>query len=288
MKRIHHAFTMIELLTVVALIAILAAISVPNFLEAQIRSKTARTKSDMAVVVAALSAYHADYRAYPPNDPQLQALLIRMVDYRAPVVPASGVNPTPTTTPTPAGYDPRFDRDFLTNIYDEALDLPDNQEVSATIAYYATPNDSPITWYSDDPTFGTRPEDGSVTFGSEDSGFPPFEASDSNLRVLTTPIAYFTTEAPLDNFSSRYGRSGQRSASGYRYINLSQLRQSRPHSVPLPNDWHYHVSSPGPTTSYHSVRSRRHVPEGINLWLEYDPTNGTMSPGMIFRTGPSE
>lgn len=68
MKR---AFTLIELLIVVAIIAVLAAIAVPNFLEAQVRSKTARTHTDMAVTAAALRAYCSDYRRYPPNNPDL-------------------------------------------------------------------------------------------------------------------------------------------------------------------------------------------------------------------------
>ncbi len=59
-------FTLIELLIVVAIIAILAAIAVPNFLEAQVRSKTARCKADIRSVANALEAYRVDYQKYPP------------------------------------------------------------------------------------------------------------------------------------------------------------------------------------------------------------------------------
>jgi prepilin-type N-terminal cleavage/methylation domain-containing protein len=62
------AFTLIELLIVVAIIAILAAIAVPNFLEAQVRSKVSRAKADMRSLATALEAYAVDNNIYPPND----------------------------------------------------------------------------------------------------------------------------------------------------------------------------------------------------------------------------
>lgn len=58
-------FTLIELLIVVAIIAILAAIALPNFLEAQIRSKVSRAKADMSSIATALESYHTDNNSYP-------------------------------------------------------------------------------------------------------------------------------------------------------------------------------------------------------------------------------
>jgi prepilin-type N-terminal cleavage/methylation domain-containing protein len=62
-----QAFTLIELLIVVAIIAILAAIAVPNFLEAQTRSKVSRVKADQRSIATAAEAYAVDYNKYPPN-----------------------------------------------------------------------------------------------------------------------------------------------------------------------------------------------------------------------------
>jgi prepilin-type N-terminal cleavage/methylation domain-containing protein len=61
----NKAFTLIELLIVVAIIAILALIAVPNFLEAQIRAKCARAKADLRGIATAVEAYATDMGAYP-------------------------------------------------------------------------------------------------------------------------------------------------------------------------------------------------------------------------------
>ena len=61
----NKGFTLIELLIVVAIIAILAAIAVPNFLEAQTRAKVSRQLSNMRTATVALEAYQVDNNSYP-------------------------------------------------------------------------------------------------------------------------------------------------------------------------------------------------------------------------------
>ena len=63
--RENKAFTLIELLIVVAIIAILAAIAVPNFLEAQTRAKVSRVKNDFRTLKTGLEAYRVDNNDYP-------------------------------------------------------------------------------------------------------------------------------------------------------------------------------------------------------------------------------
>ncbi len=61
------AFTLIELLIVVAIIGILAAIAVPNFINAQIRAKVANTQADQRALATALETYQIDNNMYPPT-----------------------------------------------------------------------------------------------------------------------------------------------------------------------------------------------------------------------------
>jgi len=60
-----NAFTLIELLIVVAIIGILAAIAVPNFLNAQMKAKVARVYNDQKAYATAMETYYLDHNSYP-------------------------------------------------------------------------------------------------------------------------------------------------------------------------------------------------------------------------------
>jgi len=64
MKR---AFTLIELLIVVAIIGILAAVAVPNFLNAQIKAKLSRNMADLRSIYNSVEILHTD-TGYLPID----------------------------------------------------------------------------------------------------------------------------------------------------------------------------------------------------------------------------
>lgn len=75
----RRGFTLIELLIVVAIIAVLAAIAVPNFLEAQTRSKVSRAKADMRTIATAMESYRTDYNRYPLHRLPTNALILPVV-----------------------------------------------------------------------------------------------------------------------------------------------------------------------------------------------------------------
>lgn len=115
-NEVRKGFTLIELLIVVAIIAILAAIAIPNFLEAQVRAKVSRAKSDMRTIAAALESYAADYSVYPrwveaaastpPPGYQNPPVSLRLIPLTTPVAYISSI-------PAPDPFKPKIDIDRL-------------------------------------------------------------------------------------------------------------------------------------------------------------------------------
>ncbi len=219
MKRLS-GFTLIELLIVVAIIAILAAIAVPNFLEAQTRSKVSRTKTDMRTMATAMEAYYTDANAYPNSN-------------------RTGVSLDP------GGADGGY----------QIL-----ERLSTPIAYIAS------SLVVDPFTIRTR------TQSSRASG---------QLTEIPTPVTVSTDAiAKYNSYVYQSFNSLQRfTLPPDGFSNPAQPRQAR--------SWVFH--SAGPDANYQNlggvIANDRLVDLPATLGLIYDPTNGTVSFGSIYRTG---
>ena len=110
MKKRHQGFTLIELLIVVAIIGILAAIAVPNFLNAQTRASVAQVVSNMKALSTAMMCYQADQGSFPLHPP------------------AHLTNIWGNSLTTPVSY-----------IATEPLDIFQNYQTSATTSMFTPP-----------------------------------------------------------------------------------------------------------------------------------------------------
>src|SRR4029077_4093020 len=77
LKRDSRGFTLIELLIVVAIIGIIAAIAIPNLLNALDRGKQKRTLGDIRALAVAIESYAVDHSQFPTATdlPGLHAIL---------------------------------------------------------------------------------------------------------------------------------------------------------------------------------------------------------------------
>jgi type II secretion system protein G len=216
-------FTLIELLIVVAIIAILAAIAVPNFLEAQVRSKVSRAKSDMRTLTTALEAYAVDYNAYPQCNTRATAL---------------AYNLPPAATPSNDG------------------DFPILERLSTPVAY--------ITTGAFRDAFAVRTRKSAAT---------------ALAMVNSAPITVDPTTDQAARINSYL----------YQAVNPAQRAtvvtgSFEPNKVKAAG---WFLMSVGPDSNYYNLGGvlANHTTPDEPIMLIYDPTNGTVSEGSIFRAG---
>ncbi len=75
LRRDERGFTLIELLIVIAIIAILAAILIPNFLRARRQALVSASKGNLKNIATGLESYFVDENQYPAGAGGLAALV---------------------------------------------------------------------------------------------------------------------------------------------------------------------------------------------------------------------
>ncbi|HJU99660.1 MAG TPA: type II secretion system major pseudopilin GspG [Burkholderiaceae bacterium] len=76
-RRAARGFTLIEIMVVVVIMGVLAALVVPKLLSRTGESKIAAAKVDIATVMQALKLYKLDNQRYPTTEQGLQALIAK-------------------------------------------------------------------------------------------------------------------------------------------------------------------------------------------------------------------
>jgi len=225
---LKQGFTLIELLIVVAIIAILAAIAIPNFLEAQTRSKVSRVKSDMRTSTIGLESFHIDHGWYPPDG---------IWPHNAPWTFAEGELPWVDVQMKPWFTWTQADALLVAgklNLwrFDNCLFL------TTPLAYLTSLPKDPFvekeTWWA-----------GSFNYGQWDNQLKFYQTtSDPDMQPITLD-GKIEGYAPID---------GRRTFS-------------------------YSLGSLGPSCWLNSHHD-------LPMFLQYDPSNGTISKGNILRIGP--
>jgi general secretion pathway protein G len=89
----RRGFTLIELMVVVVIIGVLAALVVPNLIDRTDDARATAAKTDISNLVQALKLYKLDNQRYPTSEQGLQAL-----------------NAKPTTGPIPGNWKPYVEK----------------------------------------------------------------------------------------------------------------------------------------------------------------------------------
>jgi len=74
-RSLSRGFTLIEVLVVVVILGILAAVIVPNIMDKPGQAKITKAKADIRGIESALNMYRLDEHDYPKTDQGLEALV---------------------------------------------------------------------------------------------------------------------------------------------------------------------------------------------------------------------
>jgi general secretion pathway protein G len=91
--RFRRGFTLIEVMVVIVILGVLAALVVPRIMSRPDEARVVAAKQDIATIMQALKLYRLDNRRYPTNEQGLRALVER-----------------PASAPLPENWKPYLER----------------------------------------------------------------------------------------------------------------------------------------------------------------------------------
>ena len=92
-RHLHRGFTLIELMVVLVIIGVLAALIVPNVLDRADDARTTAARTDVSNLMQALKLYKLDNLRYPSAEQGLRALVAK-----------------PSTSPQPPNWKPYLEK----------------------------------------------------------------------------------------------------------------------------------------------------------------------------------
>jgi prepilin-type N-terminal cleavage/methylation domain-containing protein len=140
----RKAFSLVELLVVVAIISLLTAIAVPNFLSAQTRAKVARVQADLRTLATGLEMYATDNGSYIPMPIMLPPRFRSFIPLTSPVAYLSSIPRDPFKPEDSRGHGPWRRGMYLyggtpidnPSVWALASDGPDRQHDTEGLPFY--------------------------------------------------------------------------------------------------------------------------------------------------------
>jgi type IV pilus assembly protein PilA len=109
-------FTLIELLMVVAILAVLAAIAIPQFITYRTRLVDTQMKSDLKNAAMAMESYFAEFKIYPASVGNISSVGFRQTNGIGLAISVTSPTSFTLTADAPNGSQPTFTYDSTTGL----------------------------------------------------------------------------------------------------------------------------------------------------------------------------